>query len=93
MPVNSPPPSDYKWVGNTLSYTLDPNVIGVKIKFQKSGTAVWHTLIDVSNNAPSDCLLSATLGPEGTVVGVTKKTEDPDEWGPPGSELITNQTT
>jgi len=87
--TQSPPPTNYNWVGNTLTYSLDPTVKGVKIQYQKSGESNWHVLVDEPNASPSNCILLQSLGPQGTVFGLTRG-NDPDKWGPPGTEEITN---
>ena len=86
----SPPPTNFQWIGNTLSYTLDPSVTGLQIKYRKAGEINWTTIYDDFNSAPSSCPLSSTNGPTGEVMGLTSKTSE-DKWGPPGVEEITNQ--
>ena len=71
---NSPAPTNYNWVGNTLTYDLDPSVDGVKIKYQKEGTIEWVEILNSPEAAPTSCSLNSSYGPKGTVCGVTKDT-------------------
>lgn len=86
----SSPPTNFQWIGNTLSYTLEPSVTGLQIKYKKDGDTEWTIVYDDHNSAPTSCPLSSTLGPSGEVMGLTRKTSE-DKWGPPGIEEITNQ--
>ncbi len=86
----SPPPTNFQWIGNTLSYTLDTGVTGLQIKYKNTSEADWTIIYDDINSAPSSCPLSSSDGPTGEVMGLTRKTMD-DKWGPPGIEEITNQ--
>jgi hypothetical protein len=86
----SPPPTNFQWIGNILSYILDPNVTGLQIKYKKDGVTDWIVVFDNENSAPSSCPLPSTLGPTGEVMGLTRKATD-HTWGPPVIEEITNQ--
>ncbi len=86
----SPPPTNFQWIGNTLSYSLEPSVTGLQIKYKKDGDADWSVIYDNESSAPTSCPLSSTLGPTGEVMGLTRKGSE-HKWGPPGIEEITNQ--
>lgn len=90
--TNTPPPANYQWDGNTLSYSLDPTVVGLMIKYKKEGQTNWIVLFEDSNSAPTSLTLSSSEGPNITVYGVTGKGKS-EEWGPPSEETITNQPT
>lgn len=60
---NSPAPTNYNWVGNTLTYDLDPNVDGVKIKYQKEGTTEWLEILNSPDLAPTSCSLNSSYSP------------------------------
>lgn len=87
---NTPPPYNYKWIGNTLSYTLAPDVVGLKLEYRKDGQANSHVIFDDKTSAPVSVILSSSEGPKGIIVGMTCTGQD-EEWGPPGTEEITNQ--
>ncbi len=86
----SPPPINFQWIGNTLSYTLDPNVTGLQLKYKKDGDPNWTVIYDDLNSAPVTCELLSSAGPEGEIWGVTSK-NSVDKWGPPNQQEITNQ--
>lgn len=86
----SPPPTNFQWVGNTLSYTLEPSVTGLQMKYKKDEDTDWTVIYDDESSAPASCPLPSTSGPSGEVMGLTRKTLD-DKWGPPGINEITNQ--
>lgn len=86
---NTPPPMNYQWIGNTLSYDLDPNAVGLKLTYKKDGETIEHIIFDNMNSAPSSVSLDSSFGPSGTVVGMTTNGSS-SEWGPPGRSEITN---
>ncbi|PKL79819.1 MAG: hypothetical protein CVV25_06820 [Ignavibacteriae bacterium HGW-Ignavibacteriae-4] len=88
---NTPPPSNYQWIGNTLSYTLAPEVVGLKLEYKREGETITHLIFDDKTSAPTSVVLSSSLGPKGTITGITGE-GDHSVWGPPGTEEITNQT-
>jgi hypothetical protein len=87
---NTPPPYNYQWIGNTLSYTLAPGVVGLKLEYKKDGQANSQVIFDDKNSAPLSVVLSSSLGPKGIITGMTGEGAD-EEWGPPDTEEITNQ--
>jgi hypothetical protein len=88
---NTPPPSNYQWIGNTLSYTLAPEVVGLKLEYKKDGQENSQVIFDNKTSAPLSVVLPSNLGPKGSITGVTGTGED-EEWGPPGTEEITNES-
>lgn len=86
----SPPPTNFQWIGDILSYNLEPSVTGLQIKFRKDGDTEWAVVYDDFNSAPSSCTLPSTLGPSGEVMGLTSKNSE-HKWGPTGIADITNQ--
>lgn len=87
---NTPPPSNYQWIGNTLSYTLDPSVIGLKLEYKKDGQIITQVIFNDKTLAPLSVPLSSSEGPKGIIVGMTCTGQD-EEWGPPSIQEITNQ--
>ena len=88
----TPPPVNYVWTNNTLTYFLDPIVGGVKIEYKKDGEEHFQLIFESSNYAPTSCVLNSILGPEGTVRGRTKK-EGIEIWGPANEVVIMNHNT
>ena len=86
---NTPPPMNYQWIGNTLSYDLDPAVAGLKLTYKKDGETTEHVIFDDKNSAPLSVPLDSSFGPSGVIVGVTG-TGSSSDWGPPGRSEITN---
>ncbi len=88
--TNSLPPTNYQWTGNNLTYILPVSVTGLKIKYKKAGTTNWILIYESLYNAPTSINLPASLGPTGTIWGVTSESES-EGWGEPDEEEITNQ--
>jgi len=88
---NTPPPTNYQWIGDTLSFTLDPSVGGLKLKFRKESETTYQTIFDNKSLAPTTIPLLSSNGPKGEIWGVTTS-NDNEEWGPPSTADITNQT-
>lgn len=89
---NSPAPTNYEWVGNTLTFDLDSRETGVKLKYQKEGEVNWTEILNSPDSAPTSCNLNAsTYGPSGTVCGVTSdRTDTGGGWGTEVCVPITN---
>ncbi len=86
------PPTNYLWAGNQLSYTLPIGTIGLKLKYKKQGTTDWIIIYESPFNAPFSITLPSSLGPSGTIWGVTSGDES-EGWGEPDEEEITNVPT
>ncbi len=80
---NSPAPTNYEWIGNTLTFDLDSSVTGVKLKYLKDGESNWVEILNSPNSAPTSCSLDASIyGPSGTVCGATNdKHSTGGGWG------------
>jgi hypothetical protein len=89
---NSPAPTNYSWIGNTLTFDLAPEVTGVKIKFKKDGASEWTEILNSPGQRVNHCTLDASIyGPSGTVWGATEKGgSSGGGWGTPSTENITN---
>ncbi len=89
---NTPPPTNYQWIGDTLNFTLDPSVDGLKLKYKKDGNSTYQTIFEDKNSAPTSVPLLSSNGTKGEIWGVTSSQEQ-EEWGPPSIAEITNQLT
>lgn len=87
---NSPAPTNYQWIGNTLNFDLDSSVTGVELKYKKDGDADWTIILNSPNTAPTTCNLSSSLGPNGTIWGATTDQTSTGGWSTPVQKAITN---
>lgn len=85
------PPTNYVWTNNTLTYNLPPGSVGLKLKYKKDGQSEWLIVFESNISAPSSCILPASLGPTGTIYGVTMD-ENSGGWGEPNEKSITNNS-
>ena len=83
-------PTNYSWISNTLTYDLPSSIVGLKLKYKKTGSSDWLVVFESMVSAPNSCVLPSELGPQGTIMGLTMETST-EGWGEPGEELITNQ--
>lgn len=89
---NTLPPTNYQWIGDTLSFTLDPTITGLKLKYKKDGEIDYRIIFEDKDAAPTSVLLPSSNGPSGLIWGATSS-ESHEEWGPPSIAEITDQPT
>lgn len=75
----APPPYNFYWSGNTLTYDLASGVDGVDIQYKKENTQEWLPIYYCASNPQTSCTLVSSLGPIGELK--VKSKDQGEGWG------------